>query len=80
MNSDLFYLMKWINYEQINDLVLQVWFFDRLSFTNETVNEYFSYCFWIASEFHTILPHNTKTVTFWWDLFHNLPMTAILES
>lgn len=41
MHRDLFYLMKLMNNEQIDDLVSQFWFFDRLSFTNGNTYEYF---------------------------------------
>lgn len=72
--------MKWMNDEQVDDLVSQVRFFDRLSFTSDTTYEYFSYFFRMTSEFHIILPHNTKTVTFWLDLLYYLSMTEIPES
>lgn len=68
-----------MNNEQINDLVSQgcflvffvsFWFFCvcvRFGFLQALIYqwdyEYFSYCFRMASEFHLILPHNTKTVT-----------------
>lgn len=91
MHGDLLYLLKYISNEYIEDLVLEVWFFYRLSFTNGNIHSRFFHYFQTALELlssdwtspahtHDVSTYKITASRLWYTFLSNLRFLEALQN